>query len=416
MNNVKQIALYLPQYHPIEENNKAWGDGFTEWINVKKAQPLFEGHYQPHSPHTDVGYYDLLDPDVLAKQSDIAREHGIYGFAYYHYWFNGKRLLSQPLDNMLSLGKPDFPFCYIWANENWTKRWDGLDDEIIIRQEYSLDDDRNHIRFLCKNVFSDRRYITVDGKPIFIVYRTELLPDIMMTAQIWRAEAKLFGFKDLYLIRVESFSSGIDPMEIGFDAVMEFAPDWRLLNNGIKNSGADFNLTKYDYSEAVFNMLLKKKPYKYFRCVFPSWDNTPRRKQNATVFVNTSPNLFKYFLYRSIQVTIRDFQSDERIIFVNAWNEWGEGCHIEPDERFGFQYLQMCYEAVNFDYNNQEQEIKFYEYLERYIQSMHETNQLLEQRSADLYQKLEHIQMTNDYKIGHRIMKPLRRFKQFIKK
>ena len=234
MNNVKQIALYLPQYHPIADNNKAWGEGFTEWSNVKKAQPLFEGHYQPHVPHSDIGYYDLLDPEVLIKQAAMARDHGVYGFAYYHYWFNGKRLLNQPLDNMLSLGKPDFPFCYIWANENWTKRWDGLDEEIIIKQEYSFEDDLVHIRFLCKNVFSDKRYITVDDKPLFIVYRTELFPDIKETAQIWREEAKSFGFKDIYLVRVESLASDIEPSVIGFDSAMELATDWRTINFGIK--------------------------------------------------------------------------------------------------------------------------------------------------------------------------------------
>lgn len=414
--NLRTIALYLPQFHPIPENDKAWGEGFTEWTNVRKAEPLFENHYQPHMPHECNGYYDLLNPEVLVKQADLAREHGIYGFAYYHYWFNGKRLLNQPLENMLSMGKPDFPFCYIWANENWTKKWDGLDEEVIIKQEYSFDDDRKHIRFLCENVFRDKRYITIDERPVFIVYRTELFPDIKKTVQIWREEAKTFGFKDIYLVRVESLVSDIEPAGIGFDAAMEFAPDWRVISSGIKESRVGFSLTKYDYSSTVFNMLLKKKSYKYFRCVFPSWDNSPRRKQNAIVFVNTSPALFKYFLCRSIQFTKNEFQNEERLLFINAWNEWGEGCHIEPDERYGFQYLQMCSESISADYSNSEMQSRLFEFLEKNIQSLYKTNQLSEQKLVELSQKANQILMTNDYKIGSIIMNPYRRLKRFLKK
>jgi hypothetical protein len=416
MNNIKPIAIYLPQFHSIPENDEAWGFGFTDWINVKKAYPLFDGHYQPHIPHESIGYYNLSDPEILTKQASLAKANGIYGFAFYHYWFNGKRLLNIPIDNMLRTGNPDFPFCLIWANENWTKRWDGQDKEIIIKQEYSFNDDQKHIRFLCENIFSDKRYITIDSKPVFIVYRTELFPDIIKTVRLWREEAKLFGFKDLYLIRVESITSDIEPSSIGFDSAMEFGPDWRMVNYGIKHTSPDFDITKFDYTSTVFNTLLKNKKYKYFRCVFPQWDNSSRRKQNAVVFVNSSPFLFKYFLYRSIQITLKNFIKDEQLLFINAWNEWGEGCHIEPDKRFGFQYLHFCNEAINCNYTNSEQEYMFFELLEGVIENLQKNNQLLDQKVNDLSQKADRILMTNDFKIGNWIMKPYRVLRQYFKK
>ncbi len=174
MDNPKLIAIYLPQFHAIPENDEWWGGGFTDWTNVIKAKPLFKEHYQPHIPHKSIGYYDLRDQNILVYQAALAKEHGIYGFAYYHYWFNGKRLLNVPIDNMLKSGEPDFPFCLIWANENWTKRWDGHDNEVLIKQEYSFEDDRRHIRFLCENVFPDKRYMKINEKPVFVVYRPEL--------------------------------------------------------------------------------------------------------------------------------------------------------------------------------------------------------------------------------------------------
>ena len=186
----------------------------------KKGKPLFDSHYQPHIPHKDIGYYDLTCPKVLQSQADIARSFGIYGFAFYHYWFNGKRLLDTPLNNMLALGKPNFPFCFIWANESWSKRWDGSENDLIQAQLYSLEDDLNHIQFLCKNIFSDERYIKLEGKPIFIIYRTELFPDITQTVKIWRDEVRKYGFEDIFLIRVDNFTGSLNPVLIDFDAAM----------------------------------------------------------------------------------------------------------------------------------------------------------------------------------------------------
>jgi len=341
---IKPLAIYLPQFHSIPENDKAWGKGFTEWTNVRKAQPFFEGHYQPHVPHEDVGYYDLSNPEVMVRQAAMARESGIYGFAFYHYWFNGKRLLEKPLDNMLKSGTPDFPFLYIWANENWTKRWDGLDQEIIIQQDYSFDDDLEHIRFLCENVFPDKRYITIDEKPVFMVYRTELLPDIKETARIWREESKKYGFKDLYLVRVENFND-INPLEIGFDASLEFAPDSRSVGFETIGEGTDINYV-LDYERTVSNMALKPdRPFPWFRCVSPGWDNSARKRFNAYILLNNTPQQFKMLFLRACQYTRRKFDKESQFVFINAWNEWAEGCHIEPDKKYGYIYLKKIKEV-----------------------------------------------------------------------
>lgn len=358
--NIRPIAIYLPQYHPIPENDKAWGDGFTEWTNVKKAKPLFEGHYQPHVPHEDIGYYDLRDPGVLIKQAAIAKEYGIYGFAFYHYWFNGKQLLETPLENMLKSGKPDFPFLYIWANENWTKRWDGLDNEIIIKQDYSLDDDLEHIKYLCEHVFSDERYIKIEGKPVFAIYRSELFPDIEATLKIWRSKAKDYGYNDLYLIRVESFIKNSNPIELGFDAAMEFSPNFNTSGASIQTNGS---LRFYDYAKVIsYQYLNTKRSYPRYRTVFPCWDNVARKKENGTVFINNILEAFQFSLKESIGYTREKFKDDQQYFFINAWNEWGEGCHIEPDKKHGYLYLETISDILqNKPIKNKDKYIDFLE-------------------------------------------------------
>ena len=228
--SIRAIAFYLPQFHPISENDQWWGKGFTEWTNVAKAEPLFPGHYQPHIP-ADLGFYDLRLPETRQAQADLARESGIYGFCYYHYWFNGKQLLDRPFNEVLASGKPDFPFCLCWANENWTRVWDGKDNNVLIEQKYSEEDDRQHIRALA-DAFRDERYIRVNGKPLFLVYRATKIPDPRKTTAIWREEAQKLGIGDLYLCRVESFrDERSDPGEIGFDAAVGFQPDWPTLKD-----------------------------------------------------------------------------------------------------------------------------------------------------------------------------------------
>jgi lipopolysaccharide biosynthesis protein len=351
---IKAIAFYLPQYHPIPENDRWWGRGFTEWTNVKKSKPLFKGHYQPHVPSEELGYYDLTDIGVIKKQAKMAKEHGVHGFCFYHYWFAGKKLLDGPLKNLLIHTEIDLPFCVCWANENWTRQWDGADHEILISQKHGDEDDRAFINDLIP-VFRDDRYIRINNKPVLLIYRTELFPDIKHSANIWRNEMRVAGIGEIYLVKVESFEANVNPKTIGFDATVEFAPDKRNLSDLInfnkakryKNvdekiiSGA--SPTVYDYEAIMFRMILKEKPnYKMFRGVFPSWDNTARRKERGRIIINSSPDNFEYFLDKTVKYTCNNFSEGERLIFINAWNEWGEGCHLEPDKKYGNGFLDAC--------------------------------------------------------------------------
>jgi lipopolysaccharide biosynthesis protein len=361
---VKPIALYLPQYHTIEENDKWWGEGFTEWTNAKKALPLFDNHYQPHIP-IDEEYYDLSSNDVLLQQAKLAKEYGIYGFCFYHYWFNGKLLLEKPLNNLLKSGGPDFPFCLSWANENWTRTWDGLEKQVLMKQEYSLEDDLQHIKYLIP-FFKDERYMKINGMPVFLMYRSELHPDIKKATVLWRQEAKKAGFPDLFLIRMENFVGNLNPVDHGFDAGMEFAPDSKfrgkkimkrniseyiikkaLHKTGIKKS-AHYENKIFSYPTLVDNMIHKTTPdYKYFRCICPSWDNSARRKENATIYVNSTPELFRIWAEKMSDYTAENLPENEQLLFINAWNEWGEGCHLEPDEKWGTAYLQALKDSVS---------------------------------------------------------------------
>ncbi|MFH1196288.1 MAG: glycoside hydrolase family 99-like domain-containing protein [bacterium] len=341
--DTKLIAFYLPQYHPIPENDRWWGKGFTEWTNVAKSQPLFQGHYQPHMP-ADLGFYDLRLLETQKQQAELAKEHGVHGFCYYHYWFNGKRLLETPLTNILKSGKPDFPFCLCWANEDWTRAWDGKSGEILIAQNYSEEDDIQHIRFLSE-IFKDKRYIRINGKPLFLVYKASRIPDPLKTTSTWRREARLLGIGEIYLCRVESFKSEkTDPFSLGFDAAVEFQPDWSELGTPILKTE---NFKAYDYKNVVEKMLNKPVPaYKRFSCVTPSWDNSPRRKNNVAILHNSTPEKFQYWIQEVIkrQSTVR---TGENLIFINAWNEWGEGAHLEPDMKFGNAYLEAAKQALH---------------------------------------------------------------------
>ncbi|HEY9772495.1 MAG TPA: glycoside hydrolase family 99-like domain-containing protein [Planktothrix sp.] len=357
---IRAIAFYLPQYHEVQENSLWWGEGFTDWVNVKKARARLPGHYQPHIP-TELGYYDLTDASVRGKQAAMAERYGIYGFCYYHYWFNGKRLLEKPINAVLASGSPDFPFCFCWANENWTRNWDGLEKEILLAQIYSAEDDADHIRALIPQ-FKDPRYIKVDNKPLFLVYHTERLPDPRKTAQIWRSEARRAGIEDLYLVRVESVhSEPLDPASIGFDAAAEFAPDMKILGRSILQRKRYAPLRRIGavpkvfvqhwwrhYRTLVEKMVNKARPpYKRFFGVCPSWDNTARREIGATVFLGSTPELYRKWLEVVVKRTLQTFKGDERLIFINAWNEWAEGCHLEPDEKFGTQYLEATSAALS---------------------------------------------------------------------
>jgi lipopolysaccharide biosynthesis protein len=335
------IAFYLPQFHPIPENDAWWGKGFTEWTNVARARPLFRGHYQPHLP-ADLGFYDLRLPETRQAQADLAREYGIHGFCYYHYWFNGKRLLERPFAEVLASGKPDFPFCLCWANENWTRRWDGHDEEILVAQEYCEEDDKKHIHWLV-DAFRDERYIRVGGKPLFLVYRANDLPDPSRTVSVWREQARKRGIGEIFLCRVESFAGERDdPAKIGFDTAVEFQPDWCHFGPA-RHRGAN---EVYDYASVLERMLRNEAPgYTRFPCVMPSWDNAARRRSGATILHGSTPQLYQQWLMRVLRTSAQSKGADG-IVFLNAWNEWGEGNHLEPCQRWGRAYLEATRAAL----------------------------------------------------------------------
>jgi hypothetical protein len=335
------IAFYLPQFHPVPENDEWWGKGFTEWTNVAKARPLFPGHYQPHLP-ADLGFYDLRLPETRQSQADLAREYGVYGFCYYHYWFKGKRLLERPFAEVLASGKPDFPFCLCWANENWTRRWDGHDEEILVAQVYCEEDDKEHIRWLV-DAFRDERYIKVRGRPLFLVYRANELPDPVRTTSVWREEARRRGAGEIFLCRVESFAGERDdPAKIGFDASVEFQPDWCHFGPARRRGANDV----YDYTSVLERMLQKEPPgHTRFPCVMPSWDNAPRRRSGATILHGSTPQLYQDWLREALHRAQHN-EGTDGIVFLNAWNEWGEGNHLEPCQRWGRAYLEATREAL----------------------------------------------------------------------
>jgi lipopolysaccharide biosynthesis protein len=323
-----------------------------------KARPRFNGHYQPHLP-ADLGFYDLRLSETREAQASLAKSYGIYGFCYYHYWFNGRQVLETPVKEILNSGKPDFPFCLCWANENWTRNWDGEFTNVLLEQKYSTDDDIAHIKFLFQ-FFNDKRYIRVNDKPVFLVYRTELFPDIKKTAKIWRDEAQRAGFKGLYLIRVENFNTNIDPEAIGFDASFNFFPNQygmplykfpgtieKLLHKlGIRKSPYMENLI-WDYSAVVQKQIDNPQVvgYKRFPGLTPMWDNSARRKTGAVILHNSTPEKYGRWLKHIIS-TFKPYSADENFVFINAWNEWAEGNHLEPCQKWGRRYLEETRDAL----------------------------------------------------------------------
>lgn len=341
-NSAKVITFYLPQFHAIPENNEWWGEGFTEWINVKPASPKFSGHYQPRKP-TDMGYYDLLEENTFTEQIDLAKLYGVEGFCFYFYWFDGKRLLEQPLLNYLEDKTLDFPFCLCWANENWSRRWDGLDSDILIGQNHSDEDDIAFISYLSKYLMDDR-YIQIDGKPLVLVYRPHLLPDAKNTTARWRKWCIENGVGEIYLAYTQSFEN-VSPLEYGFDAAIEFPPNNSappLVTDEQIDIVEGFSGQVYDWNVFMERSESYVEPdYKLFRSVTPMWDNTARKKNNGTIFVNSSPEKYGVWLRRAINQAVKTAHTeDEKIVFVNAWNEWAEGAYLEPDEKYGYAYLE----------------------------------------------------------------------------
>lgn len=352
LNEVRLIAFYLPQFHAIPENDLWWGKGYTEWTAVAKARPNYVGHYQPQIP-ADLGFYDLRVPDVMDQQAELAKRYGIYGFCHYYYWFHGHRLLELPLERMLETGKPDFPFCLCWANENWTRTWDGDDQHVLIAQEHSEADDRavilDIIRFM-----RHPNYIKVDGKPLFIVYRVNAFPDIRATARLWRDVCRREGIGEIHLVMLATFENSYgtyDPRDLGLDAAAQFPPHY--MGMPVKVPGRRLNPAfrgmVLDYEEEVFQYTQRQVPaFTEYRTVMPGWDNTPRKQDRPFIFDRSSAGAYQAWLEQSIRLTREQHPSGERLVFINAWNEWGEGAHLEPDLQTGHCALEATRAASEY--------------------------------------------------------------------
>jgi lipopolysaccharide biosynthesis protein len=352
--SLKPIAFYLPQYHPIKENDYHWCEGFTEWTNITKAFSQFEGHYQPHLP-ADLGFYNLTDINAIRQQIDMAKKYGIYGFCIYHYWFEGKRVLEKPLDIFLKNKYLDINFMLCWANENWTKRWDGLDNQVLLKQNHTKETDKNYLDSIVEYL-RDPRYITVNGMPVLMVYKPALFPDFKQTAGQWRKRAKEKGFKGLYLVSVKGFECE-DPRTYGLDAVVEFPPATPAghieLNATDKKKvnicNPDFVGKVYDYRKvADYLKRASYNDYTVYKGVMPSWDNTPRRNNDGHVFHFSSPDVYKDWLYEAAEYTRAKFKEDNQFVFINAWNEWAEGTHLEPDRYFGYSLLDSTAQVLEY--------------------------------------------------------------------
>lgn len=342
---IKAIAFYLPQFHCFPENDKWWGEGFTEWRNVKRTIPMFEDHNQPRIPG-ELGYYNLMEQEEIQyKQEQLAKEYGIYGFCYYYYWFNGKRLLERPLDKKLNNIELDLPFCFCWANENWTKRWDGLQNEILMEQVHEQDSDERFIKDVA-NMLKDSRYIRINNKPLILIYKINLLADGKKTIQTWREQIENYGIDGIYIALVKQ-EGIIKPQDYGADALVEFPPHNMDAKNITQclNTKKDFMGNIYDYSEMA-NRKYEELDYTIFKGAMLQWDNTARRMEKADIFHNFSSYDYKKWLLKNREYALLHNDENEQLIFINAWNEWAEGTYLEPDEEFGKLHLDITKQIV----------------------------------------------------------------------
>ncbi len=346
MKQPKLVAYYLPQFHPIPENDEWWGTGFTEWTNVVRGSPMFPEHYQPHVPE-GMGYYDLRDDSIRATQAELARQFGIDAFCYYYYWFDSKRLLERPLEAMLAGRPPDLPFCLCWANENWTRRWDGKDHEVLIAQKHSAEDDIKIVRDLIR-YFRDERYLRIDGRPIIIVYRLDQHPEPKAMVRRWRDECRRSGIGEIVLCTIRRFDMP-DAKAFGFDALVDFPPHGAIateIGRAIPALNPEYTGRVFDYQDFSHDAERRRTvTLPNFPAVMPSWDNTARKGLRAHIFHGSSPLRYRAWLAESIRRAATDQALPEPIVFINAWNEWAEGCHLEPDEKYGYAWLNATQAA-----------------------------------------------------------------------
>lgn len=351
---IKLIAFYLPQFHINQLNNKLWGDGFTEWTNVAQGRPNFVGHYQPHIPG-ELGFYDLSFEENIKKQVGLAKEFGIYGFCFYYYWFDGKRALELPLDIFLN-SNINFPFCICWANENWSKKWDGGNNDIVLEQSYSDNFEKKFIEAVAP-ILKDRRYIKIEDSPVLLIYRPTLFSNPKQSIKKMRLAAKEIGLDNVKILVVDFYIGPEKVAEMGADGIIEFPPhqfyDQGTLADFLPGKLLNSNFTGHvlDYKKMIERALHKwntEDNYLYVRGIIPSWDNTARRKDSSVIVINNSPNLYNKWLEYLLKYSKN---RGSPFIFINAWNEWGEGCHLEPDRIYGRAFLKATKDALN-NYND----------------------------------------------------------------
>jgi lipopolysaccharide biosynthesis protein/SAM-dependent methyltransferase len=350
--HVKVLAYYLPQFHPIPENDEWHGKGFTEWTKVRAANPLFEGHYQQHIPHPDIGYYLLDSAETLRVQADLMRTAGVHGMVFYHYWFGGRMILEHPARMLLDAPDVAMPYCFCWANENWTRRWDGNESEILLAQNYSPEDARAFIRYLIP-FFQDSRHLRVEGRPVLFVYRPSSIPDIAVYVDIWAEECRAAGLRAPYLVAVLTRGAA-HPGDFKMDAGVE-----RVLHDWTDGEAAEIkttlrayapfngNVLSYDQVASFYEAQTEAKDFTYFRALVPIWDNTARYGSEAHVVHGSTPARFQTWLESAIRYSQKSLPVDRRLVLVNAWNEWAEGAHLEPDTRYGYAYLNAVGRALS---------------------------------------------------------------------
>lgn len=358
-NRARVIALYLPQYHPIPENNEWWEPGFTEWTNVTKAKPLFRNHYQPHLP-ADLGYYDLRVPETRQAQADMAKHYGIEGFCYWHYWFGGGyQLLERPFNEILAYGQPDYPFCLAWANEDWKGAYHGVSGrKILVEQHYPGEEDYTRHFFHVLPAFKDPRYITVDGKPLFMIYRPLADPQVIFFIQTWRKLAEENGLPGIYFIghNNEPYRTAQQILTTGVDAVntagisryiTQRSPVQKMMGRikrlllGLPKT----MLISYELASSFFLNADEDKLENVFPTIIPNWDNTPRTIEHGVIFEHSTPDLFYQHVLNALSL-IEQKQFEHKIIFLKSWNEWAEGNYMEPDKKWGKAYLEALHKAI----------------------------------------------------------------------
>lgn len=345
-NKPKIMALYLPAFHRIKENDEWWGEGFTEWDNVKKGKPLYKGHVQPQKPLNNI-YYDLSLKEDIKKQADLANDYGVSGFVFYHYWFNGRKLLEKPAEIILENDDINMEYSFCWANEPWARTWDGKNHDVLMPQEYGNREDWiNHIKYLIE-FFKDKRYTKIDNKPVFYIYSPGQIPNFDEMIECWNKELKENGLEELYLVEYIC-TRNPDAVSKYSSAVMEFEPMYtnrfrisniQKLKRVIRKKLKIIDFSNYDY---LWNKILSNnRTYgkrEIFKGCFCAWDNSPRKGKNSMIVRKSSPEKFEFYLDKLVKNKRK--MCERNIIVINAWNEWGEGAMLEPTEENGFAYLE----------------------------------------------------------------------------